>query len=771
MSQFDFPRIHVRGLVHVNVGTANNDDYAKNFISRAGDGSSADLPLRLADSDPVQPTTYNKPDDEFRTWAGKKHSFIQKDDDCKESPVDRVPGEWNYFGDMGVSLWFDEGSGGEPVRGRVVVASIQTDARRVITASGDLKDDERALVEPFLGAFLSYKKRPSTAGSTADSTADSTAMIIDVVPEGSSQGSQIFADNLLLEDPSGEILLSRELNENGVYKGGGQPSKASTYWLNFQRNVALRGPSGAAGTFQTVVKLEDGVRCQALKDLFERYRPAGETRALKGVVFRFSMFRVEAKYRDDLDTLEKLNAREGINPAIGQIVGTLAPWYDDDEVEGITLGRLLSPPYALLHRLMKDSDPPPRGTFTYAGGNGPYFRLAPLVARVRVHGGSGVLSLDVANTFPEQYGKGVKDVALDVYRDDTDPQATNNPKLEFNSVKLKLTTADNQVKELATLAFDDPGAPSYGTRAYYLRGGMIDIPLDFTDVTKYTEEELANGALSLEATLGDQTATLTETDLMVIPGRPTLYAEQKTDGSAATFNFNGDDVPSTLTIYKKGKRITEDEYKALVDKGQGLVVKGYWTTPLERQDSDNKAPIETHDVTDLGYALQTKVNAAGSKVFAVTTKDRAAELTQPRIDTLTHPLFYVRILPNEDYSKYYVNPGAGEREIMGNASLTFDVIYEKVLRNYHLLYPGMSSSRVVVLNDPEEWASGDMARRLLARISASVWSTYRYMPRTRDLSRSRRELIAAWCNKIINGGSDTAPASPGEKSSSTLVTR
>jgi hypothetical protein len=68
MSQFDFPRIHVRGLVYVNVGTANNDNYAEEFISRKGDDSSADLPFRLADTDQVQPTTYNKRDDELRTW-------------------------------------------------------------------------------------------------------------------------------------------------------------------------------------------------------------------------------------------------------------------------------------------------------------------------------------------------------------------------------------------------------------------------------------------------------------------------------------------------------------------------------------------------------------------------------------------------------------------------------------------------------------------------------------------------------------------------------
>src|SRR6185436_18670511 len=52
------------------------------------------------------------------------------------------------------------------------------------------------------------------------------------------------------------------------------------------------------------------------------------------------------------------------------------------------------------------------------------------------------------------------------------------------------------------------------------------------------------------------------------------------------------------------------------------------------------------------------------------------------------PSISLRILPNgEDFSQYYVDPGA--EEPVGNDLLTFEVLYEKVLRTYYLLYPVM----------------------------------------------------------------------------------
>jgi hypothetical protein len=59
-------------------------------------------------------------------------------------------------------------------------------------------------------------------------------------------------------------------------------------------------------------------------------------------------------------------------------------------------------------------------------------------------------------------------------------------------------------------------------------------------------------------------------------------------------------------------------------------------------------------------------------------------------------------------------------------------------------------SQVVKLNDPNIWKDPVMARALMDRISLAQWATAIAMPRTRDLSDSRRKLLTAWCLKVIN---------------------
>jgi len=60
------------------------------------------------------------------------------------------------------------------------------------------------------------------------------------------------------------------------------------------------------------------------------------------------------------------------------------------------------------------------------------------------------------------------------------------------------------------------------------------------------------------------------------------------------------------------------------------------------------------------------------------------------------PSISLRILPNdEDFSAYYVDPSA--EDPVGNDRLTFEVIYQKVLRTYYLLYPSMN--KIFPLND------------------------------------------------------------------------
>ena len=74
--------------------------------------------------------------------------------------------------------------------------------------------------------------------------------------------------------------------------------------------------------------------------------------------------------------------------------------------------------------------------------------------------------------------------------------------------------------------------------------------------------------------------------------------------------------------------------------------------------------------------------------------------------------------------------------------LTFEVLYDHVLRAYYLLYPTMWS--FLPLNSPKKVAA--YAPKILKAINLSRWMSTSYMPRTRDLSDSRRKLLEAWCN-------------------------
>jgi hypothetical protein len=107
------------------------------------------------------------------------------------------------------------------------------------------------------------------------------------------------------------------------------------------------------------------------------------------------------------------------------------------------------------------------------------------------------------------------------------------------------------------------------------------------------------------------------------------------------------------------------------------------------------------------------------------------------------PSISLRILPNdEDFSKYYVDPDAIEP--VGNELLTFDVVYQKVLRTYYLLYPVMNT--VFPLNS--EAAIKKHADKIIAVTDPKFWMTSTFMPRTRDMSASRRTLLKAWCLKV-----------------------
>ena len=111
MGIFAFPRINVKGLINIGVGTANNDDYSSTAYYKG-------KPLRLADSITVQPVTYGMDDATFIDWVVNLQAFDPppSPDSAKVAitrananvsdagPVYEIPAEWNYYGDMGMTM-------------------------------------------------------------------------------------------------------------------------------------------------------------------------------------------------------------------------------------------------------------------------------------------------------------------------------------------------------------------------------------------------------------------------------------------------------------------------------------------------------------------------------------------------------------------------------------------------------------------------------------------------------------------------------------------
>jgi hypothetical protein len=124
------------------------------------------------------------------------------------------------------------------------------------------------------------------------------------------------------------------------------------------------------------------------------------------------------------------------------------------------------------------------------------------------------------------------------------------------------------------------------------------------------------------------------------------------------------------------------------------------------------------------------------------------------------PQISLRILPNNiDFSKYYVDPTATGDNLVCNDTLTFDNVYQASLRTYSLLYPAMdavfdlSDSATVTKNAPA----------ILYVTDPANWMSSSYMPRTRDLSESRRDLLRAWCREVQPAGAPAARPARGSK--------
>lgn len=688
MSIFHFPRINFKGLMAVNVGTCNNDDYSGDVFPPGS--PYAGQPVRLNDSANVQPAgldpetglVYGMTDAEWVAWAQTPNNFApapapkfakQRSEKAEglatdaATPVPLVPGEWNYYGNMGLTM-------------------IGTTVVGLTDPNNQIPSELRAALT---GAELSFNNNPGAGGH-------STGMLIDVNPEDPTN-SQIFAD-----------FLSLQSSQAAAFIFSGKPTKAMTRWVNFQRNTMLKGPNGAAATFQMAVPVSE-LQGQDILQCLPATSPEGAP--LAGVVCRLVMYRslqeintfkYANKTIDDpwFQEITKLYAQKGTNPTYVQIQGTIAPWFEG-EPASCPAGRQLLP--------TSNTIPLPLGSIS----NGPAYGLAPAVAYVNK--AANLLSIDFATTFPDTF----QGTAYDPMQTD------NNPKFDFGAISLALqgTPTGIVLDNFADIEYADT-AINDGL------GWIFDFPFD----PKYLGS-LEAGRLAVVSP--KYNILLQESPYLIVSDQSGLYAEQGGAG-AVTSAFRSDGkalTPASFLVYKKGVALTPAD-------PDRFTLYYYDTTP--NQNPGNLLPLANNYVPGSPISLPT--DGIGNRLITATFNGDPFP-PAPNYGGFTgnvSPIINVRILPNnKDYSQYYVpytNPP------VGNDLLTFEVIYNEVLRNYYLLYPAMSL--IKPLNDPAVWSNPTMAGMLAARISLDAWGTSAAMPRTRDLSESRRALLNAWCLKF-----------------------
>lgn len=700
MSIFSFPRINVKGLIGVDVGTANNDDYSGYQFPPGG--PYAGQPLRLADTKSVQAITYGMTDDQWIQWVQQTHMFvpppqklmasvaepasirIAKSEDglaageaetaaqisagtprsADDSLVPFIPGEWNYYGDMGLTMM------------QVKVIAVQN-------ADGPVTNSD------LLNAELSFKNRPGSTGR-------STGVMVDVNPEDS-PCSMIFSDMLTLEK-NGQAIFS------------GKPTKTVTRWINFQRNTNLTGPNGAGGAMQCVVPLSE-LAGQPILGYLPIQGPNGER--LAGIVFRYYLYRPlqpinTFKYVGQawFDAIMELYKTQGLNTDFLEICGTIAPWFEG-EMESVTTGRLLNPAGGTV--------PIPAGDH----GNGSNFALAPAVLQV----GRDTVSVDLSGTFPDRY------------QGQYDPMQTgDNGKYNFGAVSLEFVATGSPSRLVGYIDYPNTAVGDQ-------KGWIFDFPkpaLSMDDILAGTFVLIWRTGVAVNLMLSeDNDGYMIASDQAGLLGEQVVAPAGGPEPQASKFvSQTGVPEPATVRVFRRGLELVAADCPP-------MTVWMYDTTPIQ-------AP-SARQLLRTGYKpgdpLTVGVGQPGNRLFTFTLPGQAEPPVEyPKFNATVFPTISLRILPNDrDYSKYYRDPNAPQP--IGNDLLTYQVLFDEVLHNYYLLYPAMNQR--VSLNDPEQWEDPVMAGNMYKRTQSSWWAKSEYMPRTRDLSSSRRTLIHAWCLKYL----------------------
>lgn len=298
---------------------------------------------------------------------------------------------------------------------------------------------------------------------------------------------------------------------------------------------------------------------------------------------------------------------------------------------------------------------------------------------------NGLLSIDMVNLIPKQ--------TFRVRRDDI--ISPIGPNADFGTVNIAVGT-----DTLASFAPTDPQLQDY-----YLYGGLIDVPLNAAQ-----QQQVQNTPLNISTPGSASNGKLSAPES---PYR--VYSDQRN-------NYLAPDSPGvqvTLQARYLGGAVPTDTPISIVPGPTNLYTENqYWDFlqfPTELTVPAGRSSISFNVVPDTGSS-----GLAGFTTLTCTINDN------PACQTFNNFRKYART----DFG------------IPSGSIITWDQVYENVLRFHYLAFPAMS--RYIQLNQQD--AVMGFKQAILTRISPEYQNTTLYMSVVRSMSPSQRSLLTAYLN-------------------------
>ncbi|SHO61643.1 hypothetical protein [Algoriphagus zhangzhouensis] len=722
MGLFDFPRIHFSGKIDINVPTINNSYYFPLTIYDQKK-SVPFLPPRLYFSKPSIPQN-------VKSKLDPKPEIIHDEDNgywyIEIKPIDTIPvlrkwcrtplGKDKKAPDAEYVPYYvaaDNDLGN--LEGAVLIGNPPGYWNMYGDMSVKMYETSVVGVQTFQGGNVSTwtEDNPSQTQEITDLL--DCAFNLDTHPT-SGISTAVIAETISSQSIYANIFCSSvnlfNKNDTDQIHFQGKPFRFSALIYGSWRVVNWLPAMAGSARWCSSIPLESIPEAKKNKLLqFFKSQNGDDPRPIKGVFVSFTTFEVfENRYNP------KLYEPNGLitNPAQATTVGTLSPWYEED-MKSIVSGRNL---------IALGCD----AIYTNTGmGNDIPIQMTPAIASLKkLSEGLAVFSLDMGNSWPEIMTPGF-------INNKVQPAKRGDATFETLDLgKISLRTGTDPSTEFASIDIDPTSNP---LKKVFEKGCVFDFVLTDSGQIDSIEDEfiyvyLING--------DSEKLILKESTYMILTDEKGLYGQEGDDPEEGYISYNDTKEPFRLRIFQKGKPV-KDPIEVYIAE---YIVPEAANDPLNGPDN-----VTIQKVADQGIvSLATNsIRLKNTAVYYFVYKGQYPNDVIPTFSNGNYTIMdtgsfaCLRVYPNKDFEKY-INPNHPEY-----TPPSFEVMYEEVFKLYDVVYPIMAEIHPF---KKEVWDNGIMAGLVKQRTDPSLWNDVLYMPRSRELGRSQRELIKAWAKRF-----------------------